>query len=88
MNTYPYQARGGGMSCRTRLPAPVPGTGQRPCILTYSLILGLGQRLVQLPGFLGLLVVGIGSGPGGQSLIEMVAGVVLALLIVGDLGQP
>ena len=33
------------MSCRTRLPAPVPGTGQRPCILTYSLILGLVPAL-------------------------------------------
>ena len=29
------------MSCRIGLPAPVPGTGQRPYILTNSLILGL-----------------------------------------------
>jgi len=35
------------MSCRIRLPAPVPGTGQRPCILTNSLILGLGHPFGQ-----------------------------------------
>ena len=45
-----FSARPWAMSCRIGLPAPVPGPGQRPCILTYSLILGLAyaQETVEI----------------------------------------
>ena len=45
------------MSCRIGLPAPVPSTGQRPCFLTNSLILGLEthheQRLEAMANVVG-----------------------------------